>query len=245
MPKILVICGVLFGLSSVTVAPGFAASNYAAGSANFVANGDLKEGEGNAPSHWDPAEVGKSDTLNSRLIWEHARGSQPELQIANAKPAGAGWEHLLTLGPPGWYFLSADIRTVGVTKWGGGAQVGLTEPTRTFMVTTASLHGTNTWRTAGFYFKVNTWSKPLVLMCRLGTTDQSALGQASFRDFSIVRTSQAPPVTAPQYDIDELEAQLLLRHPTSFASPSDTLWSLLAVYFSLAAVAAAGWKALG
>jgi len=243
MPKILVICGVLFWLWSVTVEPGFAASSYVAGSANFVANGDLKEGVGNVPSHWDPAEVIQvSDIFNSRLIWEHARGSQPELQIVNAEPAGAGWEHLLTLGPPGWYFLSADIRTVGVTKWGDGAQIGLTDPERRLMLTTAGLRGTNSWQTAGFYFKVKTWSKPLVLMCRLGTSDQPALGQASFRDFSIVRTSQAPPAAASQYDFDELEAQTLA---PSFTSPSDTLWSVLAVYFLLAAVAAAGWKALG
>jgi hypothetical protein len=243
--------GAIVGISLsliVVYALGHASIACAADGGNLLANADLAIVKDGWPARWRRFIL---DGCAARFRWSSPAGGSPEFMITNSDPVEAGVKQTLYLRP-GWYRASADIRTEKVGARGRGAYLCIRAATTHHSVEVASpdLRGTTGWRTVGFYFKAGPLSAELNFVCQLGDEDRNNTGTAWFRNIKLVRLEELPP-RQRGFDLDRFWGPDLRRLAIDrqfetwlITYPRGSRWSALAVFASLIAVAACGWRSL-
>ena len=160
-------------------------------------------------------------------------GAPAEIALANNLDNDARWVQPVALGA-GWYYVSAEVRTVGVLSDRTGANVSVLEDG----IQSEDLRGTKEWRRLGFYLRVGAGGANVDIALRLGGYTNLTRGRVWFRDASVVRV-EAPPTSAGRvYDLD-----LIRKNETR--GPIGQPWTLVATLLFLAALAGLGWQMFG
>lgn len=199
--------------------------------AEILRNGDLSAGAGSQPDSWR-TEAWINDPQACDFHWGHpALGGPGELEVTNLKPDDARWMQSVSLGP-GWYYLSAEIRTEDVGNENTGATISVMEDG----IVSSDLKGTSPWTRVGFYLKVGASGADVEVALRLGGFASLNTGRAFFRNASVVAVANPPPGAAPVYDLEKIRT-------ASVIPPRGSPASLVATFALLALVAAWGWHA--
>ncbi|HVA81876.1 MAG TPA: hypothetical protein VNF29_13195 [Candidatus Binataceae bacterium] len=223
---------ILAGVLAMTI-PGLAAPAVARAAANLLLNGDLSKGSESQPDHWR-TEAWLNDPAAFAYDWTHPAGGAPgQLKVAALKPNDARWMQSLTLAP-GWYHISAEVRTVNVGTQATGATVSIMEDG----VMSADVRGNTGWQPVGFYLKVGGQGADVNVALRLGGFGSLNSGTAYFRNARAERIA-APPAGASQ--VYDLAAIRKAAEPVPAGQPI----TLLAVFVILGVVAAYGWWMFG
>lgn len=198
---------------------------------NLLANPELTRGAGKSPDHWRTGGWKEAPTVTG-YDWLHSPGSEPELVVTNFQPNDARWIQSLSLGP-GWYYVSAEVRTEQVLADAAGASVSLDEDG----INSSDLRGTTDWQKLGFYLKVGAHGADIDVALRLGNFGSLNRGRAFFRKPNVVKVAP-PPTNAPIFD-------LAVIRKGEAAPPIGHLWTLIATFVVLAILAVAGWILYG
>jgi hypothetical protein len=199
---------------------------------NLLKNGNFATGTGIAPDHWRTEAWINSPTA-VQFQWIAPSGSTPGTAVVkNLKANDARWVQTITLRP-GWYYVSvmAQSENTGADHAGAGISVledGITSP---------DLHGTSGWRRVGFYLRVGGYGADVDIALRLGGFSSLNTGTAYFRDASVIAVS-APSPHAAAYDLDAIRQ-------ASAPTPVGHLWTLIAAFLGLVALATVGWRMYG
>jgi len=196
---------------------------------NLLANPDLVEGSSAAPDDW---------TRRPRIVAEAFARSRdkeapPEFQIMDSKSQFAKlrtrpyWQREVALDP-GWYLLSADIRTENDSN-GSGAVFMFCDVGHSNLVAGSSLEAipgaplcgatpagqSRIWKPLRAYLKVDRFRR--VFEIRLGLEPGSGSAKAFFRHPVLIRTAEPIDANIQQIDLEELGLwrnghQVLLDH---------------------------------
>jgi hypothetical protein len=136
----------------------------------------------------------------------------------------------LSLGP-GWYELSADIRTENVGTKEDGASISVMEDG----IMSPEIRGTTGWQRVSLYLKVGGKGADVDVALRVGGFASLNTGRAFFRNVTLVAIAAPPPNAAPTFDLMAIrqEAQPV---------PAGSHWSMVFVFAMLAAIAYLGWR---
>ncbi len=152
---------------------------------NLLLNPDLSSGS-SMPDHWSPSPGVQCDSFE----WFHPKGAPGELRISNAPGGQAFWAQKVDVSP-GWYHLSASLRTEGVARAFLSA--------RSSNLYARPAWGASDWERHGFYIHIR-WNDHLDVQCGL---DAPTDARASFRDITLSRISGSPPAGAQEMEIDQ------------------------------------------
>ncbi|HZO82939.1 MAG TPA: hypothetical protein VFB33_14675 [Candidatus Binataceae bacterium] len=202
------------------------------GGPNLLANSDLTRGAGKSPDHWRTGGWKEAPTVTG-YDWLHSTGSEPELVVTNFQPNDARWIQSLSLGP-GWYYVSAEVRTEEVPSNATGATVSLDEDG----INSTDLRGTTDWRRLGFYLRVGAHGADVDVALRLGNFGSLNSGRAFFRKPSVVRVAAPPPEATPVYDLAAVRK-------AEAAPPVGRFWTLIATFVLLGILTVVGWNLYG
>jgi hypothetical protein len=194
---------------------------------NLLVNGDFAEGTGNQPADWRSETWISLDTTT--FTWIPPFGGTPgEVEISNDKLNDARWVQSATLSP-GLYAASAEIFTHGVPEqsW-AGAFISLGDQA----VASLDVKGNSNWITRDVFFRVTREHTRVDVKLRLGGLLNFALGQAFFRNASLLKIDHAPQ-DALILDLDA-DRRLWAGNP----------WSLLPLWLLPAAAFFIGWRML-
>ncbi len=208
------------------------ASSALADGRNLLANGDFAKGSGKSPDHWRTGGWNESPSV-TQYDWLHQPGGAPELTVTSLQPNDARWLQSLSLGP-GYYYVSAEVRTENVPPNAAGAYVSLDEDS----VNSPDLHGTSDWRRVGLYLKIGAHGADVDIALRLGGFGSLNTGHAFFRDARVVQLEAPAADATPVFDLAAVRR-------ASVAPPVGKPWTLWATFVFLAGVAAAGWYVYG
>ena len=190
----------LFGVVALLLATMLIASRFGLANAgatdNFVANGDLIAGSGNAPDKWRTAGW-KSGPDYTTFVWNHPKGAPGEIEVVNAKPNDSYWAQTVHLAP-GWYRFNAEVKAEDIPTTASGANISITEDG----ITSPHLHGTTDWQSVEFYLKVGKSSGDVNLACRLGGFASLNTGKAFCRNINAVAVDGPPQGATSVYDLD-------------------------------------------
>jgi dolichyl-phosphate-mannose-protein mannosyltransferase len=173
----------------------------AAAERNLVVNGDLSRGSKKVPDQW----FGTAET-RKLTDFEWQRG---ELTTMNHAPNYASWHQILMLGP-GWYRISAMVRTDGARDDGPGATIAV-KAVSGERLTSNALHGTSEWSPVALYLHVAKWGETSELLLQLGDDHDLETGSAFFRNVDATQIAAPPADASPVYE---------LGHPVSASTPS-------------------------
>lgn len=216
----------------------------AADNDNLLVNGDFALEQNGLPSGWKTFAL---PGCGSRFAWRNDHGAAPELEINNSEPNESTIAQSIILDP-GWYRLSAEVRTEDVSKR-GGAYLYLAPQDASISLTTSPVRGSKDWRKLQLLFKTAIEKRALVIGCRLGLPNGPATGAAFFRGLSLVRVID-PPNAAAFQDIDRLWQMDLAatapRGPASWATTHSLLgrWGVAALFGLLILTALSSWRLL-
>ena len=197
---------------------------------NLLINGSLASGSGIQPDEWR-TEAWTNSPEAFGYTWNHPEAGHPgELVVDNLKPNDGRWMQSLTL-EPGWYYLSAEIRTekVGASETGASISVmddGAMSP---------DIHGTTNWQKTGFYLSVSAGGADIDVALRVGGFGSLNTGSAFFRHASVVKIIGLPPQATPVYDLTELRKSTA---PTPIGRP----YTMVITFAVLAVAALIGWR---
>ncbi len=197
-------------------------------SANLLLNGDLRSGSSLFPDYWRTEAWNQEPGVTS-FDWLSHPDRPGELRLVNHKPNDARWVQNLTL-KPGWYYLSANIRTKNVPPTNQGASLSILEDS----VGSQDLRGDNEWRRVGFYLKVGPRGADIEVACRLGGFSSLNTGTAWFSDIRVVPVKEVSPKNGPAFDLDEIRRQ-------NATPPVGRPWTMFLVFAMTIGLAAVGW----
>jgi hypothetical protein len=197
---------------------------------NLLLNADLARGSSNHPDFWrSEAWVNSPEAFAHG--WDRARGDQPaQVRIDNLQPNDARLIQSLTLAP-GWYHISAEIRTERVGAEQTGATISILEDS----IMSPNVKGDTAWNTVGFYLLVSASGANVDVALRLGGYGSLNTGRAFFRKPSVVAVAEPPAAATPTYDLGLIRTQLA---PKPIGSPL----SLVLTFAALAGIALWGWR---
>ena len=113
-----------------------------------VINGNFSAGSGNAPDGWRTESWVHEPTTS--YAWVGPRnGEAGEVEVSNLEPNDGRWTQSLVLDP-GTYFVSAEIRTEGVSR-SAGAFISLADEG----IASFDITGDSYWQRVGFYLYVS------------------------------------------------------------------------------------------
>jgi len=158
----------------------------AAASENLLLNPDPRSGS-SMPAHWHPSPGVECDSFE----WSHQPGAPGELRISNAPGGRAAWTQKADVSP-GWYYLSASLRTEGL----GRAFLSV----RSSNLFARSAWASTDWERHGLYIHIR-WNDHMEVECGLDSPSPTAT--ASFRDIILSRISGAPPAATQETEIDQ------------------------------------------
>jgi hypothetical protein len=210
-----------------TLAAGFA---HASDAPNLLLNADLTRGAANRPEHWRSEAWVNSPEAFADGWTRGSEGRHGEVEVANLKPNDARLIQSLVLNP-GWYHVTADIRTEQV----GTAQIGATISILEDSIMSADVTSNSDWTSVGFYLHVGDSGANVDVALRLGGYGSLNTGRAFFRNPSVARVPTPPAGATPVYDLTTIRMQ---HAPKPLGSP----WSLVLTFALLAAVAVWGWR---
>jgi len=196
---------------------------------NLIVNGDFSHGASDTPVGWRRLAWRNDHQTAFRWIAPYALNpGEVEIEITSAYGNDARWRQTLHLDP-GWYYVAADVRTEGV-GWGAifyGATVGIAE----LGGTSEQVKGTTDWRRVGFSLKVPEPGTAVDITLRLGGLWAYNVGRAFFRNVTVYRVEGPIAQAGPELDLKALRSHW-----------SGKLWSLMAAFVVLFALAVIGWR---
>ncbi len=200
---------------------------------NLLLNADLLKGAGNSPDHWRTEGWDQRPSVTNYKWIAPAGGAPGELDVESSEPNDARWMQSLSLGP-GWYYVSAEIRTEGVPSDRTGGAISVLEDG----IMSEDLKGAAGWSKEGFYLNVGPHGADIELALRLGGYGSLNKGRAFFRNASLVRVSALPQSARRFFDLDAIRK-------ASETPPIGKPWTLVAVFVLLGATAVVGWRLFG
>ncbi len=160
---------------------------------NLAVNGDLSRGSKNIPYQW-------FGTAHSRKLTDFG-WQRGELKMTNRSPNYASWHQILMLRP-GWYRLSAMVRTEGVRDDGPGATIAVKAVGGERLASNA-LHGTSDWSAVTLYLHVAKWGETSELLLQLGDDGDFETGSVSYRQVEVEQIHGPPAGAAPVYELGQ------------------------------------------
>jgi dolichyl-phosphate-mannose-protein mannosyltransferase len=199
---------------------------------NLLLNGDFAKGSEDQPDSWrTEAWINNPDSFQAH--WHQYTDKPSELEVDALKPNDARWMQPLTLAP-GWYKISADIRTEDVGTKESGATISVMEDG----IMSPEVHGTSDWQHVALYLKVGGHGADVDVALRVGGFGSLNSGKAFFRNASLVSIDAPPPDATPTYDLMAIRKQ---GEPVPHGKP----WSLVLTFAALAVLAFFGWRVYG
>lgn len=196
---------------------------------NLLNNGDFARGSGTSCDGWRVDAWTLSATA-TEFTWIRPSGGQPaEVEIDTHHDNDARWVQTVSLGP-GWYYVSAEVRTEKILPFFIGATISVLEDS----IMSANLKRTNDWTRLGFYLRVGGQGADVDVALRIGGFMNLNRGKAFFRRASIVRVSTPLPGEQHVFDLEQIRKE-------EVTGPIGRTWSLIAAFLMLATIAAAGW----
>ncbi len=197
--------------------------------ADLLHNGDLSKGSGNQPDNWrTEAWVNEPDAVS--FNWTHPMaGGAGQLEVNATKANDARWMQSLSL-TPGWYHMSAEIRTEDVAADNSGGSISVMEDG----IMSPEVKGTSKWTQVGFYMRVGKKGADVDVALRVGGFGSLNTGKAFFRNAGVVPVDAPPADAKPIYDLEKIRKDA---EPKPIGQP----YSLVLAYMLLIAIAYAGW----
>jgi hypothetical protein len=199
---------------------------------NLLDNGNFSRGSGNSVDEWRTdawiLSAGQTD-----YRWIRPQGHQPgEIEVNTHLDNDARWVQQLSL-TAGWYYISAEARTVGVLSTFTGANVSVLEDG----IASADLKGDSDWHKLGLYLKIGPHGADVDVALRLGGYMNLTRGQAFFRNASVIRVPGPPAHADYVYDLDLIRQQ-------EVNGPVGRPWTIPVTFLALGLVAVTGWRML-
>jgi hypothetical protein len=215
-------------LCAIFISAAFSPSR-ASAAKNLLINGDFSKGSEDQPDEWrTEAWIQKPDAFATH--W-HAPGKDPgEMEVDNLQANDGRWKQSLSLAP-GWYQLSADIRTENVGDKETGASISVMEDG----IMSPELKGTSDWRRVSLYLKVGTGGADIDVALRIGGFASLNTGRAFFRNAVLEKIDAPPPNATPTFDLASIRKEA---EPV----PIGKWWSMVLTFMALAAIAVVGWR---
>lgn len=220
---------ILFVLAIAMVALTASVAN--AGS-NLLLNGDFAKGSGPQPDEWR-IEAWIQSPEAFATSWEHAEGGgSGELVVDNLKPNDGRWQQSLTL-EPGWYYVSAEVRTENVGDKEDGATISILDDG----IMSPDIRGTSDWQKVGIYLKLDKGADVEVAL-RVGGFGSLNSGRAHFRSASVTKIEAPAAGATPVFNLTDIRKESA---PTPIGKP----YTLVLVFIALGAGAIWGWRLFG
>lgn len=199
---------------------------------NLLINGGFKRGSGNSVDEWrTDAWILTSGTTD--YLWIPPEGDRAgEIELFSRHDNDARWVQQVSL-VPGWYYISAEVRTVGVLPTFTGANVSVLEDG----IVSGNLRGDNDWHRLGLYLRVGPRGANVDVALRLGGYMNLTRGRAFFRDAIVVKVSGPPAGADHVFDLDQVRKE-------EVTGPVGRRWTLVATLIALAILAGTGWRML-
>jgi hypothetical protein len=184
---------------------------------NAIQNGNLFEGNGDAPDSWDTRAY-KTGAEFTEYRWNHPPIEPASLEISSKQPNDARWEQNVRLAP-GWYFFSAELRTEDVSTAGTGGCLSIIDHG---VFLSRELSGSTDWQKVGFYLKATPTNDTFDLACRLGGFGALNTGRLFCRRFNLSKVAEPAADGNPRFDLEAIRAEVAAS-PASSAAPWVTL----------------------
>jgi dolichyl-phosphate-mannose-protein mannosyltransferase len=192
-------------------------------------NADLSKGSENQPDDWR-TEAWVNEPSAVSFNWTHPpKGGPGELEVNALKPDDARWMQSLSL-TPGWYYVSAEIRTEDIGADKSGATISVMEDG----IMSPEVKGTSNWTRVGFYLRVGKKGADVQVALRVGGFGSLNTGRAFYRNASATPIDAPPANAQPVYDIEKIRQAA---QPVPIGKP----YSLVLTYLLLIAIAYGGW----
>lgn len=210
-------------LAILTIAPGACAAQ------ELLHNADLSKGSENQPDDWR-TEAWINEPSAVTFNWTHPPNGGPgELEVNALQPNDARWMQSLTL-KPGWYYMSAEIRTENVGAQNSGATISVMEDG----IMSPEVKGTTNWTRVGLYLRVGEKGADVEVAARVGGFGSLNSGRAFYRNTSAVPVDAPAAGAQAVYDLEKIRQAA---EPVPIGKP----YSLVLTYLLLLAIAYAGW----
>ncbi len=218
-----------FGSAVIILLTVFAMVGGARADQELLHNADLAKGSENQPDFWR-TDAWVNDAGAAAFTWTHPPNGGPgELEVNALKANDARWMQSLSL-TPGWYHISADIRTENIGAQNNGATISVMEDG----IMSPEIKGTSDWKHVGFYMRVGKKGADVDVALRVGGFASLNTGRAFFRNASVVPIEAPPPGAQPTFDLETIRKAA---QPVPIGKP----YSLALAYLLLIAIAYAGW----
>ena len=195
----------------------------------LLKNADLSKGSEGQPDDWR-TEAWVNDAGAVTFGWTHPPGGGPgTLEVNAVKPNDARWMQSLSL-TPGWYYISAEIKSESVGAQSSGATISIMEDG----IMSAELKGASDWKHVGLYMRVGKKGADVDVALRIGGFGSLNTGRAFYRDVSVVPIAAAPAGAQPIFDLEKIRQDA---QPAPIGKP----YSLVLTYMFLFAVGYFGW----
>ncbi len=194
---------------------------------NLLVNGDFSQGTDTHATGWRTESW--IDRESTTFTWIPPFGAEPgEVEISNDELNDSRWVQSTTLSP-GLYYASAEIFThaIPVSSW-AGALISIGDQS----VASLDVKGNSNWQVRGVYFRVSRPETKADVKLRIAGFENFAMGQAYFRNASLVKVDHAPP-GAMVLDLDA-NTRLWEGNP----------WTLIPVWLLLGAAFMISWRML-
>jgi hypothetical protein len=200
---------------------------------NLLQNGNFAKGSEDQPDEWrTEAWINKPDAFVCH--WHPPQNGNPgELEVDNLQANDGRWMQPLSLAP-GWYQLSADIRTENVATKEDGASISIMEDG----IMSPEIRGTAGWQRVSLYLKVGGKGADVDVALRVGGFASLNAGRAFFRNATLVAIDAPPPNAAPTFDLTSIRQE-------AAPVPLGSHWSLVLTFAALIAIAYLGWRMFG
>ncbi len=199
---------------------------------NLLQNGDFAVGSGDSVDEWrSDAWILTAGTTD--YVWVRPQaGHGGEVEVDTHRDNDARWVQQVSL-TPGWYYISAEARTVGVQSTFTGANVAVLEDG----ISSVDLRNDSDWRRLGFYLKIGPQGADVDVALRLGGYMNLTRGRAFFRDARVEQVSGPPAGADRVFDLDEIRKE-------EVTGPVGHTWTLVATLIALVLLASVGWRML-
>ena len=200
---------------------------------NLLQNGNFAKGSEDQPDEWrTEAWINKPDAFVCH--WHPPQNGNPgELEVDNLQANDGRWMQPLSLGP-GWYQLSAEIRTENVGAKEDGASISIMEDG----IMSPEIRGTTGWQRVSLYLKVAGKGADVDVALIVGGFASLNTGRGFFRNATLVAIDAPPPNAAPTFDLSSIRQE-------AAPVPLGSHWSMVLTFAVLIAIACFGWFLYG
>jgi len=200
---------------------------------NLLQNGNFAKGSEDQPDEWrTEAWINKPDAFVCH--WHPPQnGAAGELEVNNLQANDGRWMQPLSLGP-GWYQLSADIRTENVGIKEDGASISIMEDG----IMSPEIRGTTGWQRVSLYLNGGGKGADVDVALRIGGFASLNTGRAFFRNVTLVAVDAPPPKATPTFDLMSIRQE-------AAPVPLGKHWSMVVTFAALIAIACLGWFLFG